>query len=296
MYWKPETSQKQPLPPNCWRTTPLKRHIWADDFFHNHETIYARSRIVYSEDTPLNNKTMQLLKVAFPFTIPILAGYAFLGFALGVLMSANGFSPLITIIMSTIIYAGSGQFIAVNLLTAMFNPLGAFLLELMVNARHIFYGLSLLDTYKQSGKKRWYMIYGMTDETFSLNIAVKPPSYVDKNWFMLAITIMNQIYWVLATGLGAIFGSFVHFNTKGLEFVMTALFIVIFVEQWMKDKRHYSAVIGLGVAFVSLLLFGGKNFLVPAMIGIFALLTLFRKHMDISVANKNDGKEVARIE
>ncbi|MDR1913105.1 MAG: AzlC family ABC transporter permease [Clostridiales bacterium] len=244
----------------------------------------------------MNNKTMQLLKVAFPFTIPILAGYAFLGFALGVLMSANGFSPLITIIMSTIIYAGSGQFIAVNLLTAMFNPLGAFLLELMVNARHIFYGLSLLDTYKQSGKKRWYMIYGMTDETFSLNIAVKPPSYVDKNWFMLAITIMNQIYWVLATGLGAIFGSFVHFNTKGLEFVMTALFIVIFVEQWMKDKRHYSAVIGLGVAFVSLLLFGGKNFLVPAMIGIFALLTLFRKHMDISVANKNDGKEVARIE
>ncbi|MDR2606647.1 MAG: AzlC family ABC transporter permease [Oscillospiraceae bacterium] len=231
----------------------------------------------------MESTVKQLLKAAFPYTIPILAGYAFLGFALGVLMSAAGFHPLITILMSVIVYAGSGQFAAVNLLTAAFNPIGAFLLELMVNARHVFYGLSLLDKYKRLGRKRWYMVFGLTDETFSVNVGVESPQSVNSGWFMFAITVLNHVYWVCATGLGAIFGRFVHFNTKGLDFVMTALFIVIFLEQWLKEKSHYSALIGLVLSFGSLLLFGSVNFLVPAMLAIFLILTLLRKPLEAAL-------------
>jgi len=232
----------------------------------------------------------KILRAAFPYTIPIMAGYAFLGFALGVLMSAAGFHPLITIVSSLVIYAGSGQFVGVNLLTAAFNPLGALLLELMINARHIFYGLSLLDKYKQFGKKRWYMIFGLTDETFSINVSIEPPKQVNEGWFMFAITILNHLYWVIAAGVGAIFGRIIHFNTKGLDFVMTALFIVIFLEQWMKEKTHYSALIGLGLSFVSLMIFGSVNFLIPAMLAILLLLTLIRKPLEIRL--EGDGKEV----
>ena len=208
-----------------------------------------------------------------------------MGFALGILMSASGFSPIVTILMSLIVFAGSGQFIGVGLLTAPFNPLGAFLLEIMVNARHVFYGISMLDKYKNAGKKKWYMAAGLTDETFSINYGVEPPAGVDHTWFMFAVTILNHCYWVAATALGSVFGSFVRFNTDGLDFVMTALFIVIFLEQWLKDKIHVSAIIGLVLSAVCLVFFGADNFLIPSMLAISLALTMLRRPIERKAAS-----------
>jgi len=226
------------------------------------------------------NKAKRIIGAAFPYTIPILAGYGCLGFALGILMSASGFSPAVTVVMSTVVFAGSGQFAAVGLLNAAFNPIGAFLLELMINARHIFYGISMLDKYRGAGGKKWYMAAGLTDETFSINCGVKPPPDVDGAGFMFTVTILNQCYWIIATALGAVFGSFVHFNTNGLDFVMTALFLVIFLEQWLKDKIHTSAVIGLALSALCLFLLGAERFLIPAMCAIFLTLTVFRRQIE----------------
>ena len=236
----------------------LKKHISADNI----------------------DKAKRIIAAAFPYTIPILAGYGCLGFALGILMGAAGFNPAVTIIMSLITYAGSGQFVAVNLLTAAFNPIGAFLLELMVNARHVFYGISMLDKYKDAGWKKWYMAAGLTDETFSINCSVNPPPDADRTWFMFAVTILNHSYWITATALGAVFGSFVHFNTNGLDFVMTALFIVIFLEQWLKDKIHTSALTGLAISALCLAILGAERFLIPAMCVIFLALTIFRRPIE----------------
>ncbi|MDR1560058.1 MAG: AzlC family ABC transporter permease [Clostridiales bacterium] len=222
------------------------------------------------------NTAGPVIRAAFPYTVPILAGYGCLGFALGILMSASGFNPLVTIFMSLIIYAGSGQFAAVNPLLAAFNPLGVFLLEIMVNARHVFYGLTMLDKYKNAGGRKWYMIAGLTDETFSINCGVEPPPGVDGIRFMFAVTILNHAYWVIAVVLGSVFGAFVRFNSDGLDFVMTALFIVIFIEQWLKEKNHASALIGFALSAVCLICIGAENFLIPAMMAIFLALTILR--------------------
>ena len=226
----------------------------------------------------------RVFAAAFPYTIPILAGYGCLGFALGILMSAAGFSPVITVAMSLVVFAGSGQFVAVRLLTA-FNPLGAFLLEIMVNARHVFYGISMLGKYKGAGRKKWYMIMGLTDETFSINYSAEPPEGAGRAPFMFAVTLLNHCYWVIATGLGAVFGSFVHFNTDGLEFVMTALFIVIFTEQWLKEKSHISAILGIILSAVCLLVFGAEKFLVPSMLAIFLALAALRRPIERGAAS-----------
>lgn len=214
---------------------------------------------------------------AFPYTIPIFAGFWFLGITYGIYMNVSGFTFWYPMLMSLTIFAGSVEFVAVNLLLGSFNPLQALALTLMINARHLFYGISMLDRYRGTGLKKFYLIFGMCDESFSINCSAQIPEDVDKGWFMFFVTLLNQCYWVTGATLGGILGSFLHFNTEGLEFVMTAMFVVIFMEQWMKEKNHSSSLLGLGISALSLLLFGPENFIIPAMALILTVLTFLYK-------------------
>ena len=216
-------------------------------------------------------------RCAFPHTIPIFAGFLFLGMTYGIYMQVSGFSFWYPCLMSLTIFAGSVEFITVNLLLGAFNPLQALALTLMINARHLFYGISMLDRYKGTGWKKPYLIFGMCDESFSINYTADIPADVDRGWFMFFVTFLNHLYWFSGATLGGIFGSLIHLNMEGLDFVMTAMFVVIFLEQWLKEKRHESSLIGLGVSLTCLILFGADNFIIPSMIAILAVLTLLRK-------------------
>lgn len=213
---------------------------------------------------------------AFPNTIPILAGFLFLGIAYGIYMNQSGFKFYYPMFMSFIIFAGSVEFATVSWLLGSFDPVNIFFLTLMINARHLFYGLSMLEKYNIPGWKKLYLIYGMCDESFSINATVDVPKDIDKGLFMFFVTMLNQIYWVAGATIGGIFGSFIPFDTKGIEFVMTALFVVIFLENWLKEKDHSASVIGLFISFVCLMIFKGTNFIIPSMIIILGVLTLLR--------------------
>ncbi len=215
-------------------------------------------------------------QAAFPNTIPILAGFLFLGIAYGIYMNASGFNFLYPMLMGLTIFAGSIEFVAVGLLLGPFDPLKALVLTLMINARHLFYGISMLEKYRVPGFKKFYLIFGMCDESFSINCTAHIPEDVDKGWFMFFVTFLNHCYWVAGAALGGIFGGLIQFDTKGLEFVMTALFVVIFLEQWMKETTHYSSLAGLGISALSLILFGESNFILPAMALILVFLSLLQ--------------------
>ena len=223
---------------------------------------------------------LNAFKAAFPYTVPIFAGFWFLGLTYGVYMNVSGFHFFYPMFMSVLIFAGSMEFVAANLLLGAFNPLQAFLLTLMINARHLFYGISMLDRFRGAGVKKLYLIYGMCDETFSINYTAKIPEGVDRGWFMFWVTLLNQLYWVSGATLGGIFGSFVRIDTRGLGFAMTAMFVVIFMEQWIKEKNHSSALIGFAVAGISLAIFGSENFIVPSMILILGTLSVLRKPLE----------------
>lgn len=223
---------------------------------------------------------------AFPQTLPIFAGFTFLGVAYGLYMRSAGFDAFYPIIMSFTIFAGSMEFVAVGFLLGPFDPFRALIVTLMVNARHLFYGLSMLDKYGGTGWKKPYLIFGMCDESFAINLTADIPQDVDRGWFMFFVTLLNHSYWVFGATLGGLAGSFVSFDAKGLEFVMTALFIVIFLEQWRKEKTHYSAVIGLGVSLLCLVVIGGENFIIPAMALIMGILALLRKPLAVAEAKK----------
>ena len=213
---------------------------------------------------------------AFPNTIPIFAGFLFLGIAYGIYMNQSGFKFYYPMFMSFIIFAGSVEFATVSWLLGSFDPVNIFFLTLMINARHLFYGLSMLEKYNIPGWKKLYLIYGMCDESFSINATVDVPNDIDKGLFMFFVTMLNQIYWVAGATIGGIFGSFIPFDTKGIEFVMTALFVVIFLENWLKEKDHSASVIGLFISFICLMIFKGTNFIIPSMIIILSVLTLLR--------------------
>lgn len=204
-------------------------------------------------------------RAALPYTLPICVGFLFLGMSYGFMMRSKGFSLIYPIVMSTCIFAGSMEFVTANLLLSAFAPLHAFLLTLMVNARHLFYGISMLDKYRDTGWKKFYLIFGMCDESFSINCTVTPPEDVDRGWFMFFVNLLNQIYWVAGATLGALLGYVIHFNTTGIEFVMTALFVVMFVNQWEECKDHRPALVGVGCSVICLLLFGSGSFIIPAM-------------------------------
>ena len=226
------------------------------------------------------NRYTSALKAAFPHTIPIMAGFLFLGITYGIFMNVSGFSFVYPMLTSIVIFAGSMEFVTVNLLLGAFNPLQALLMTLMVNARHLFYGLALLEKYRIPGLKRLYLIFGMCDESFSINCSAEPPEGVDRSLFMFFVTLLDHSYWFLGTTLGGIFGSLVHFNTEGLDFVMTAMFVVIFLEQWKKDDNHLSALLGLALPVACLLIFGADSFMIPAMLAILAGLALVRKPLE----------------
>lgn len=213
---------------------------------------------------------------AFPYTLPILAGFLFLGITYGIYMNVSGFSFWYPMLMSLTIFAGSAEFVAADLLLSPFAPLQALLMTLMINARHLFYGLSMLDRFRGTGRKKLYLIFGMCDESFSINCTARIPQDVDRGWFMFFVTLFNHLYWFVGATLGGVFGSLLHFDTEGLDFVMTAMFVVIFLEQWGKEKNHISSLLGLAVSLVCLLLFGADGFLIPAMLAILALLSTLR--------------------
>lgn len=216
------------------------------------------------------------LKAAFPHTVPILAGFLFLGITYGIYMNVSGFSFIYPLIMSMTVFAGSMEFVAVNLLLGAFDPLQAFLMTLMINARHIFYGIAMLDKFRGTGLKKLYLIFGMCDESFSINCSAEPPEGVDRGRFMLCVTALNQLYWVAGATLGGIFGSFISFSTEGLDFVMTAMFVVIFIENWLKEKNHISSITGILAALICLIIFKADNFMIPAMLLTLGALTLMR--------------------
>ena len=226
-----------------------------------------------------NKRTIlkKALFAAFPNTIPILAGFLFLGMTYGIYMNVSGFSFWYPCLMSLTIFAGSVEFVAVNLLLGAFHPIQALAMTLMLNARHLFYGISMLDRFRGLGLKKIYLIFGMCDETFSINYTAEIPPDVDRGWFMFFVTLLNHLYWFAGATLGGIFGSFITFNTEGLDFVMTAMFVVIFLEQWLKEERHESSILGIGLSILSLIAFGADGFLIPAMLSILAVLTLLRK-------------------
>ena len=224
----------------------------------------------------MDKKISKAFKAAFPHTIPIFAGFWFLGITYGLYMKVSGFSFWYPMFMSMIIFAGSMEFITVNMLLGAFHPLQAFLMTLMINARHLFYGISMLDKFKGTGAKKPYLIFGMCDESFSINYSADSPEGVDKGWFMFFVTLLNQFYWVTGATLGGIFGGFIKFDTTGLDFAMTALFVVIFLEQWLKEKNHINAVLGIVLAVICLVIFGPENFMIPSMISILTALTLLR--------------------
>ena len=199
------------------------------------------------------------LRAAAPQTIPVLAGYFVLGMGYGIYVQSLG--------------------LPVWMLGA-FSPLSAFLMALMIQARHLFYGLAMLERYKGYGWRSFYMIFAMSDETFSITCSAEPPAGVDKGWFMFFITLLDQFYWVASAGLGAAVGSILPFSTEGVDFVMTAMFTVIFLNQWEKSKQHYSAFIGLAAPLVCLAIFGSGSFLLPSMGCILVLLLALRKPIE----------------
>ena len=183
-----------------------------------------------------NRRALHALRAAFPLTLPVMAGFLFLGVAYGVLMSSLGLGVFWTFLMSWLVFAGSMQYVALTLFAAAFNPLYALFVTLMVNARHVFYGLSMLDKMKNAGRWRPYVIFALCDETFSILCSTDAPSGVDSGLFMFFTALLNRWYWILASVFGAVVGDLIKFNTTGLDFTLTALFIVIFLNQLMKPK------------------------------------------------------------
>ena len=212
-------------------------------------------------------------KKAFPYTIPVLTGYLFIGIAFGVMYAEKGYSVWWAVLMSVLVYAGSGQYLAVNFFVPGISFVQIIFMTLMVNIRHIFYGLTWLDKFHQMGEKRWYMIFGLTDETYSLLCLTKTPKDVEEDKFMFAIVLLDQIYWVVGPAIGSILKNALPFNSEGIDFAMTALFVVIFTEQWLEVKNRMPALIGVISAILCLQLFGSTNFVLPTM--ILSVLVLF---------------------
>ena len=223
---------------------------------------------------------IKALKAAFPQTIPIFTGFWFLGMAYGIYMNASGFSFVYPLCMSLLIYGGSLEFVAVEMLLSPFAPLQTFIMALLIQARHLFYGLSMLDKFKGLGWKKYYLIFGMCDETFSVNCSADIPEDVDRGWFYFWVTLLNQFYWSAAATTGGIVGSLLKIDTSGISFVMTAMFVVIFLEQWLKEKEHSASLIGLAVSVLCLSVFGPDSFMVPTMVLIVGLLALLRKPLE----------------
>lgn len=220
------------------------------------------------------------LRAAFPVTIPVLTGFLCLGLAYGVLMQTKGYGPFWSVLASILTFGGSIQFVAITLLTAAFDPLQAFLLSVLVNARHMFYGLSLLEKYRGIGAVRPFLIFALCDETYSLVSSVEVPEGVEPRRFYFWISLLDYSYWVIGTALGGFLGSLLTFDTTGVDFVLTALFVVLFLEQWKKRENRAAGFTGLACAAAGLALAGPDNMVLAAMALILAALLGLRRRLD----------------
>ncbi len=219
------------------------------------------------------------LAAAFPHTVPVLTGYLVLGVAYGVLMQAKGYGAIWAFLMSAVAFCGSMQFVAITLLTTAFDPVGAFLMSLMVNARHLFYGVSMLGKYRGMGGAKAALIYLLSDETFSIVSSVEPPEGVEDKNFYLAVSLLDYFYWVGGTLLGSLAGQFIRFDTTGLDFALTGLFVVLFIEQVKNPKNRMSGIIGLVCTVAALAVFGADKLVIPAMVLVLVVLLLGRKKL-----------------
>jgi 4-azaleucine resistance transporter AzlC len=219
-------------------------------------------------------------RAAAPQTLPVFAGYLVLGLGYGIYVQSLGLPVWLPPLMGTVVYGGSLEFVLASLLLGSFAPVSAFLMALMIQARHLFYGLTMLQRYRGYGLRSAYMIFAMSDETFSITCSAEPPEGVDRGWFMFFVTLLDQFYWVASAAMGAALGAVLPFSTEGVDFVMTAMFVVIFLNQWEKEKQHASAVIGLVAPLVCLRIFGAGSFLIPSMVCILAVLLLLRRPIE----------------
>ena len=224
----------------------------------------------------MNSTTRQ----AFVATIPVMTGYLALGFGFGIMLKASGFPVWLAPVMSITMYAGAMQYVAVGLLSSGASLLTVGLTTFLVNARHLFYGISMLDKFKGTGKRTPYLIFALTDETYSLLCQETPHiPLTERKHYYFCICFFNHCYWITGCTLGAVTGSLVSFNSQGIDFVLTALFITIFIEQWRSMEKHYPAIMGAIVTAASLLLFGKENFMIPAMFAILLLLCIHKEEV-----------------
>ena len=228
------------------------------------------------------------VKAAIPHTLPVMAGYLFLGTSYGILMSTRGFSFIYPMITSTFVFAGSLEFALAGILIGAFNPIEALLLSVMINARHIFYGISMLDKYRGLGKKKLYLIYALTDETFSVNYSAEIPEGVDRGLFYFYTSLFDHLYWVVGATVGGIFGSLLPVGIRGFDFAMTAMFAVILLEQILSSKKNIpSVIIGVSLSLFALVIFGSDGFIIPSMLLMLLALAVFRR--PIEHAEKREG-------
>lgn len=220
------------------------------------------------------------LRLAFRASLPVMAGYMVLGIGFGVLLANQGYGFLWAFLMSLTIYAGSMQYAALDLISGGAGLITTALMTLMINARHFFYGLSMLDRYQDMGKKKPYVIFALTDETYSL-VCSQIPEGADRKQYYFFVSLFDQIYWVLGSTLGGLLGPILPFDSTGMDFAMTALFVVIFVEQWLSAKSHIPAVLGVGISLVCLLLLGPTRFVIPAMVLITLALGAVRSILEV---------------
>lgn len=225
---------------------------------------------------------MDVIRKAFYKSLPVMAGYVILGIGFGILMDNAGYGVMWSFAMSLFIFAGSMQYLGIGLLTGGASIIMTIITTVMVNARHLFYSISMIDRYKDAGKYKPYLIFGLTDETYSLLCTDEEPgiSAEDLNRYRFYVTLFDHSYWVAGSVLGSLMGSFLPFSTEGIEFSMTALFIASFTEQWLKSRDHIPAMAGLAGTAVCLVLFGPDRFLIPAMILITVILTVFRGRLE----------------
>lgn len=205
-----------------------------------------------------------------------MAGYLVLGLGFGVLLESKGYGVGWALAMSTLIYAGSMQYVAVDLLAGGASLIAAALMTVTVNARHLFYGISMVERYRDTGPAKPYLIFALTDETYSLVCSGEVPDGVDRKRYFFLVSFFDHLYWIAGSVAGALMGAVLPFDSTGIDFSMTALFLVVMTEQWRTTQDHRPALAGLGVSLVCLLVFGAEDFLIPAMIGITLVLTLLR--------------------
>lgn len=216
----------------------------------------------------------KLFRKAFLATLPVMTGYMVLGFGFGIILRTTGYSVLMAFCMSAFIYAGSMQYVAIDLFTGGASFITVALTTFMVNARHLFYGISMLEKYKNTGRKKPYLMLALTDETYSL--VVQDGAFENPGGYYLSVTLLNHIYWITGSVLGALAGDILPFNTEGIDFALTALFVTVFVDQWLNHKDHTPAIIGVLASVICLLAFGKDAFLIPAML-IIAISLCFIK-------------------